>query len=947
MNLNNEHIMNANEGKSLRDVPSYGESSEQVPQSTMAADEIAKKILEMARRPLSEKCNLEQARRFFQTLLDAGRSNDGSGLIELRILGAGSGLFDDPSKAVNICAQYSGLRPVYFGLNPRKAESLTERSINEISYGRAFGSKDVETYNWLLLDLDSARPSEEKGQSASAEEIERTTVVFKRIFTFLKRKDISFLVGFSGNGMHFLIRLVPQPVTDEFKQKMKAVLNWFDSGFSTDSVKVDVSVHDPARICKSYGTKAIKGISTEERPHRLAHLFYPSSPLQPVDLERAFASEIAEQRELKKPTPAIRRANRLHQNVKGDLSTLNIAGLFQSQGLYEHHVEGNKHAVRCPWESAHSSSSPADTIIFEAEGGSWPGFHCKHSHCNGRALGDVIEYLGADSVSAHCNRPFIPVVTSHSPLAQEPLTDSEKSELEAWGPIRPLPRTLPIAPGVTRKMAADMIPAPLRPWILDIAERLQVPTESVAVCAFSALSGLIGRKIAIFPKRNDPWRVLCVLWCALIDRPSRKKTATLNEAMAPVALLESEARAEFRKKQFEDKAKQAVRKSRMDALKAEMKSAHHEPDNRKAEQILENAQRALAALEQEASDNALVERRFRTSDATVEKLGELLIENPNGLIVHRDELSGWLKGLEKFGHEGDRAFYLESWNGTGHYAVDRIGRGTLHVPALCLVIMGGIQPGRLESYVHDAMKGGGGDDGLLQRFQLTVYPEKPNAEPTFVDRVPDTKSKDQAIRIYRAINELDPLSIGASSPDAGIPGVRFSDDAHGLFADWFLNLEKRLQSESMPPALEAHLGKYRSLMPALALMFHLIEKVSDPSHPNLVQLESARMAAIWCDYLETHARKVYAISINPEGHAAEALAKKIREGRIKDGMPVRDIKRKHWSLLSDNEAVNGALAVLEESEYLRVKTVRTEGASLRVISLNPSLKDCSCAGEEL
>jgi hypothetical protein len=60
----------------------------------------------------------------------------------------------------------------------------------------------------------------------------------------------------------------------------------------------------------------------------------------------------------------------------------------------------------------------------------------------------------------------------------------------------------------------------------------------------------------------------------------------------------------------------------------------------------------------------------------------------------------WKEHLSRTGQRG--SFYLESWNGTGSFDVDRIGRGSLHVPALCLSILGSIQPGPLSSYVYQA-----------------------------------------------------------------------------------------------------------------------------------------------------------------------------------------------------------------------------------------------------
>src|SRR4030095_6451295 len=90
----------------------------------------------------------------------------------------------------------------------------------------------------------------------------------------------------------------------------------------------------------------------------------------------------------------------------------------------------------------------------------------------------------------------------------------------------------------------------------------------------------------------------------------------------------------------------------------------------------------LKELKERLAAAVAIPTRFYTNDSTVEKLGALLNENPAGLLLIRDELAGWLRTLEKPGREGDREFFLEAWNGVGDFYVDRIGRGTLHIPAL-------------------------------------------------------------------------------------------------------------------------------------------------------------------------------------------------------------------------------------------------------------------------
>jgi len=46
-----------------------------------------------------------------------------------------------------------------------------------------------------------------------------------------------------------------------------------------------------------------------------------------------------------------------------------------------------------------------------------------------------------------------------------------------------------------------------------------------------------------------------------------------------------------------------------------------------------------------AEPQAPMERRFITNDTTYEKLGEILAQNPNGILAHRDELVSLLRTL--------------------------------------------------------------------------------------------------------------------------------------------------------------------------------------------------------------------------------------------------------------------------------------------------------------
>jgi hypothetical protein len=167
--------------------------------------------------------------------------------------------------------------------------------------------------------------------------------------------------------------------------------------------------------------------------------------------------------------------------------------------------------------------------------------------------------------------------------------------------------------------------------------------------------------------------------------------------------------------------------------------------------------------------------------------------------------------------------------------------------------------------------------------------------------------------------------------------VRFTEDAQEIFDQWRDELEVRLRSTELPPALESHLAKYRSLMPSLALIFQLIEFVDGSGDGGAIGLRAAVQAAAWCEYLKTHARRLYSSAQNPAVEGARALLDHIRKGDVDDGDSTRSVYRKHWARLSTPEEVNSACSVLEEFGWLRLKAVKTSGRSTTRLRLHPSL----------
>lgn len=510
-------------------------------------------------------------------------------------------------------------------------------------------------------------------------------------------------------------------------------------------------------------------------------------------------------------------------------------------------------------------------------------------------------------------------------------------ELETWPEPLPLPESEQAA--AAPHMTPDFLPEAFRPWLQDAAELIGVPLEAVAVPAIVAAGNAVGRTIGIIPKRHDTtWKVHPNLWGALVGRPGTKKSPAINAALKPLRHIENTLAAAFDADSAGREAERERLQLERDAKRGHLKRVLE--GKGKPGETIDELQKAMAELQEQLDAVPEAPRRHVVNDPTVEKLGEILRDNPRGVLLLRDELSGFLATFTKPGREGDQDFYLEGWNGNQPYTTDRIQRGTIRIPHVTVGVFGSIQPGRLGRHVHAAVTESDKDSGLLQRFQLLVWPELPEQAP--VDRAPDLAALDTAQQVFDWLAALEPETLALLPNDTGNAYLRFDPkEAQQLFDAWSAELEGRLRGNTLgsSPAFEAHLSKYRDLLPALALVFHLIDLGATAGGlPNAVNLKHAAMAAQWCEFLEAHARKLYQVELSRPATAAELLLEKIEAGQVKPGDSVRRIGRKGWAGLKSTDTIRQAIAVLEAHGYVRLVDVKPAagGRPTQALQIHPA-----------
>lgn len=253
----------------------------------------------------------------------------------------------------------------------------------------------------------------------------------------------------------------------------------------------------------------------------------------------------------------------------------------------------------------------------------------------------------------------------------------------------------------------DALPGILRAYTESRARVVGADPCAIAWSALSACSAAINGSTRVRMKLLDRWSEPPAMWVALLGRPSTKKTPIISDAWRPLTELQNVALRAYRDQMAYWKA-----------LPKDTRAVTPEPPK---------------------------PRRLVAQDATIESLQSILSEQERGIGVLRDELSGFIGGMERYASKGgngaERGFWLETYNGGGK-TVDRIVRGSTYIDNLLATICGGIQPDRLESFSDIT------DDGLWQRFIPIIVTDGEFG----VDQASDREVDDYTMRLQDIVD---------------------------------------------------------------------------------------------------------------------------------------------------------------------------------------------------
>ena len=455
-------------------------------------------------------------------------------------------------------------------------------------------------------------------------------------------------------------------------------------------------------------------------------------------------------------------------------------------------------------------------------------------------------------------------------------------------------------------------------WIVSTAEAAACPLDYIAMPLLTSASALIGN--ARWAQATPGWAEPPHLWICVVgdsgDGKSPGSDCILRDVLPelerrmqgdfPDRLLDWRASVEFAKV-AEERWKEEVRTAQKNGNPPPLPPSDAVPAEPQAP-------------------------RLRQNDVTVEKVASLLAgAAPKGLLIVRDELAGWLGGMNQY-HDAGRAFWIEAFGGRPYRVERQKHPAPIDVPRLVVAAYGGTQPEKLAGLLDEA------DDGLFSRIGWS-WPEP----------IPFRLGR-QAPQANWAIDALDRLRLLDLSASPTVDDT--PQPIHVLLADatWPV-LEEFAQEMQAKQAMTGGLmrstyGKARGQALRLSLVLEMLWWCANSgiSPPPSGISEKAFLAAAFLvgEYFAPMAERVYgdAAATRTERNAA-TLAKWIVNEKATE-VHVRHLQREvRLHGLKTADEIHEAAEALIAADWLRAPAPRPGKRPRMAYPVNPKIMEAA------
>jgi hypothetical protein len=421
---------------------------------------------------------------------------------------------------------------------------------------------------------------------------------------------------------------------------------------------------------------------------------------------------------------------------------------------------------------------------------------------------------------------FAALVAENEERCEPPLEKNEVRKIakgiQRYEPEEPFhpPSKMPAFP-------LSVLPPTMRRLVEESAASIDCPPDFIAVPMLATLGSAVGNSYVLRIKRG--YVQGAAIFSAIVADPGEKKSPAFQAATGPAWKREMKL-----KREHDEKIKDYLHKK--GRWEAEKKKAGAE------------GQPVPPPPEEPLRERAVVE------DPTIEALIERLEENPRGLLLSRDELSGWVRGMDQYrsGKGGDRQFYLSVWSNSSTSVDRKSGRKkSITVPRPFVCVTGTIQPNVLSEMKN------GRDDGFMDRF-IYCYPDPVSSRDN------DFEISDEAVDGYqRLYDRLCDLGMRMDENEEPAPNqLGFTPEAKKVWRKESNSLREEMEHPLFPASLRGSWSKLEAYLARLSLILTLArimdQENSPPEEHWAVEEQDIKAAAELISYFKAHARRVYA-----------------------------------------------------------------------------------------
>lgn len=320
----------------------------------------------------------------------------------------------------------------------------------------------------------------------------------------------------------------------------------------------------------------------------------------------------------------------------------------------------------------------------------------------------------------------------------------------------------------------DVFPEQVTNYMYELRDKLGCNPNYMAGAFLMASSICIGRSKSLIIR--DTWREWCVFWPIIIGDAGSKKSPSTKPFLDPIRSIESG--------------------------------------------LYKNWVAQCNAWSEDVTEPKPNQPRLYVGDATIEAYVQIHSQNPRGVAIILNEISGIVKNSGRYSGGSDIEKYLSAWS-YEDISSARKGAGSssmLYDPYLS--IFGGIQPKILTDLMTDQLK----DNGFWDRF-LFVSGNFQTGKITEED-VSKVTSNDYNSYIQGLFELVKETEFNKENGDLNVDYYRMDNEAAACWFDYNSKIEDMISDTSeLSASTKSAYSKMATYFGRFILLFHIIDNI--------------------------------------------------------------------------------------------------------------------------